>query len=100
LLVKAKVTDGKYVTMTNTYMLYQKVKDVKIKYVNRDIVSSKNLITTQTNENLDLLFQNLWNFTMVLLLQRVLESKIFVDGKIFSNTGKGLLIFVCFKMRI
>uniref|UniRef100_A0A7C3J5A9 DJ-1/PfpI domain-containing protein n=1 Tax=candidate division WOR-3 bacterium TaxID=2052148 RepID=A0A7C3J5A9_UNCW3 len=56
LLVKAKVTDGKYVTMTNTYMLYQKVKDVKIKYVNRDIVSSKNLITTQTNENLDLLF--------------------------------------------
>ncbi len=34
---------------------------------------------------------------MVLLLQRVLESKIFVDGKIFSNTGKGLLIFVCFK---
>jgi len=26
-----------------------------------------------------------------------LESKIFVDGHIFSTTGKGLLIFVCFK---
>ncbi|HAF08442.1 MAG: DJ-1/PfpI family protein [candidate division TA06 bacterium 32_111] len=56
LLVKAKVTDGKFITMTNTYVLYEKVKDVKIKYVDRDIVSSKNLITTQTNENLGLLF--------------------------------------------
>lgn len=66
LLVKAGVTDGKYITMTNTYVLYEKVKDKKIKYVDRDIVSSKNLITTQTNNNLDLLitkFFELYNGT-------------------------------------
>lgn len=34
---------------------------------------------------------------MVLLIQRVLESKIFVEEKLFSSTDKGLLIFVCFK---
>ncbi|MEO0237845.1 MAG: DJ-1/PfpI family protein [candidate division WOR-3 bacterium] len=57
LLVKANVTDGKYVTMTDTYVLYEKVKDKKFKYIDRDIVSSKNLITTQTNNNLDLLIK-------------------------------------------
>lgn len=66
LLVKAEVTDGKYITMTNSYILYEKVKDKKIKYVDRDIVSSKNLITSQTNNNLDLLitkFTELYNGT-------------------------------------
>ncbi|MEJ5307082.1 MAG: DJ-1/PfpI family protein [candidate division WOR-3 bacterium] len=66
LLVKAGVTDGKYITMTDIYVLYEKVKDIKIKYVDRDIVSSKNLITTQTNNNLDLLitkFFELYNGT-------------------------------------
>lgn len=34
---------------------------------------------------------------MILLIQRVSESKIFVENELFSSIGKGLLVFVCFK---
>lgn len=66
LLVKAGVCEGKFITIAQNELLSKELKKYKFKYVDKNIVLSKNLITSQTNNNLDLLltkFVELYNDT-------------------------------------
>ncbi len=66
LLVKAEVCEDKFITIAQNKLLSEKLKKYKFKYVDKDVVSSKNLITSQTSNNLHFLlnkFIGLYNDT-------------------------------------